>query len=89
MTKKHAITAAVLIIASAILITGMTIIQREPKYTYDFVVVHQGDTLWDIAASHCPKNMDIRDYIYIISEENACTAKIMPGEYLMIRIYEK
>lgn len=90
MTKTYAIAAAAtaLIIAAAVLLTGI-LIKREPEYTHDFIVVRQGDTLWDIAAKHCPKDMDIRDYVQIMSEENACTAKIMPGEYLMIRVYEK
>lgn len=88
MTKTYAIAATALIIAAAVLLTGM-LIKREPEYTHDFIVVRQGDTLWDIAAKYCPKDMDIRDYVQIMSEENACTAKIMPGEYLMIRVYEK
>ncbi|GIO31145.1 MULTISPECIES: LysM peptidoglycan-binding domain-containing protein [Paenibacillus] len=52
------------------------------------VVVAQGDTLWEIALNHKPKNMDTRAYIRMIKEMNHLkTSGIQAGDVLSLPIY--
>lgn len=56
------------------------------KYTYETYTVHQGDTLWSIAASTHPEG-DIREIIYMIRQKNDISPNIYPGQEILIPIY--
>ena len=52
---------------------------------YATVVVHPGDTLWSIAASHTANTSDVQDTIDRISEVNHLAgASIEPGQRLRV-----
>lgn len=51
--------------------------------------VEEGDTLWDYADDHCPKDMDIRKYIQIIVDYNdKDSANIEVGEIIYLPIFD-
>ena len=57
----------------------------EPQFIS--VYVKAGDTLWSIASQHNHNNLDIRELIYLIKEENQLvSAAIYPGQELQIPI---
>lgn len=41
-----------------------------PRTGRTAVVLHEGETLWDLAARHAPAGMDVRTYIDAILEQN-------------------
>jgi predicted Zn-dependent protease len=52
---------------------------------YATVIVHPGDTLWSIAASHTASSADVQDTIDRISEVNHLAgASIEPGQRLRV-----
>jgi hypothetical protein len=52
------------------------------------IVVSQGDTLWQIARDHKPKDMDTRAYIQIIKKTNHLKSSgIQAGDVLSLPIY--
>lgn len=59
------------------------------EFTEKTVMVHNGDTLWNIAKEYCPSHMDIRRYINLIQEDNDCSADIHYGDILTVRCYEE
>lgn len=87
--QAKAITACGIIFAvvviSILLIGG----KAEKSYTEATVMVHKGDTLWNIAKEYCPSHMDIRRYINLIQEDNDCSADIHYGDILTVRCYEE
>lgn len=50
--------------------------------------IHSGDTLWQIAKDYAPADMDLREYIYILEQNNPNVlqpqAKLMPGDKILI-----
>lgn len=51
--------------------------------------VEEGDTLWNYADDHCPKDMDIRKYIQIIVDYNdKDSANIEVGEIIYLPIFD-
>ena len=50
--------------------------------------IHTGDTLWTIAESYAPADMDPREYIYIIQQNNPGgleqKSSLMPGDKILI-----
>lgn len=61
--------------------------------TYVPYTVQRNDTLWDIAKKFAPEEMDLREYIQILQEENKDSgiSKGMPvgsGEHLMLPMIE-
>lgn len=61
--------------------------------TYITYTVQRNDTLWDIATKFAPEEMDLREYIQILQEENKDSgiSKGMPvasGEHLMLPMIE-
>ncbi len=52
--------------------------------------VCEGDTLWEIAELYTDDSVDIREYIREIKELNGMdSAELMPGDVIIIPIYEK
>lgn len=57
---------------------------RKPQLESARYTVRHGDTLWSIAEAHCPEEMDIREYISMVSDRNNISATIYPGQTLTI-----
>ncbi|NLK72221.1 MAG: LysM peptidoglycan-binding domain-containing protein, partial [Clostridiales bacterium] len=56
---------------------------------YIEVYVESGDTLWGLAQTHGPKNVDKRKIIYEVSKINNLSGDyIYPGEVLKFPVYE-
>lgn len=78
------------IIILALLLCGMSARvyeRRKPMQvvTTDTYIVQTGDTLWSIAKKHCPKKMDIRDYVDdIVTRNRLDGVQIMPGQEIEI-----
>lgn len=78
------------ILLIVIVITAIRLLSKEDKgYELTNYIVRTGDTLWSIAETYAPEDMDIREYIYFIEEDNELTNKIIyPNMNLTIRIYK-
>lgn len=74
------------VIATVVLLVGS---KADREYTETTVLIHSGDTLWEIAELYCPDNMDKREYIHLIMSDNDCTANIRSGDVLTVRKYEE
>ena len=48
------------------------------------VVLHEGQTLWDLAAKHAPAGMDVRTYIDALLERNDLS--LIPGPGTRLRL---
>lgn len=99
MKKAFLIGAAALILAIAsalFLVFGwQNLGELDPQYKAshspeNFVTytIHTGDTLWTIAESYAPADMDPREYIYIIEQNNPGVlepkSSLMPGDKILI-----
>lgn len=63
--------------------------KEEKGYELTNYIVRTGDTLWSIAEKYAPDDMDIREYIYFIEEDNSIENKsIYPEMELKIRRYK-
>ena len=63
--------------------SGASDVQEYVKFA-----VQPGDTLWQIARTHSPANMDIREYIYQIQViNNVKNSVIRPGDVLLLPVY--
>lgn len=63
--------------------------KEEKGYELTNYIVRSGDTLWSIAEKYAPEEMDIREYIYFIQEDNELINKtIYPNMNLTIRVYK-
>lgn len=84
---RNMVTGIILIM---IVIIAIRLSNKEEKgYELTNYIVRTGDTLWSIAETHAPEDMDIREYIYFIEEDNELTNKIIyPNMNLTIRIYK-
>jgi len=78
------------ILLIVIVTTAIRLSSKEDKgYELTNYIVRTGDTLWSIAETYAPEDMDIREYIYFIEEDNELTNKIIyPNMNLTIRIYK-
>lgn len=69
--KRFCGTVAAALIATVCITAAATCGTASPeKGTYKEYAVKPGDTLWSIAAEHCPKGTDKRRYIFEITELN-------------------
>lgn len=99
MKKAFLIGAAALIlaIASALFLAfgWQNLGELDPQYKAshspeNFVTytIHTGDTLWTIAESYAPADMDPREYIYILEANNPgaldSQSNLMPGDKILI-----
>ena len=63
--------------------------KEEKGYELTNYIVRTGDTLWSIAEKYAPDDMDIREYIYFIEEDNSIENKsIYPEMELKVRRYK-
>jgi len=78
------------ILLIVIVIIAIRLSNKEEKgYEITNYIVRTGDTLWSIAETHAPEDMDIREYIYFIEEDNSIESKtIYPEMELKIRKYK-
>jgi len=54
---------------------------------YNYIMVQKGDTLWSIASKYV-NDGEIREFIYIISEENKLNnAAIYPNDIIKVPLY--
>jgi len=54
---------------------------------YNYITVQEGDTLWSIASNYA-HNLEIREFIYIISKENNINnSTIYPNDIIKIPSY--
>lgn len=52
---------------------------------FEYVFVQAGDTLWTIAESFTPDNVDVRETLSIIKSENNLTGSIIhPGDMIKV-----
>lgn len=99
MKKAFLIGAAALILAIAsalFLVFGwQNLSELDPQYKAsqspeNFVTytIYQGDTLWSIAEMYAPADMDLREYIYILEQNNPDVlqpkSNLIPGEKILI-----
>ena len=99
MKKTFLIGAAALILAIAaalFLVYGWQHLgELDPQYkasqspeNFITYTIHTGDTLWTIAENYAPADMDPREYIYIIEQNNPGVLEpktnLMPGDKILI-----
>ena len=46
--------------------------------------VQNGETLWDLSQRYCPKGVDCREWIYVVSEMNGIGEYIYTGDCLTV-----
>jgi nucleoid-associated protein YgaU len=81
---KYAVLAVLVCsLALAIAYEGMPVTDRYAATTH--VVVHEGDTLWDLARDYGPAHADPRQTVSRIREANHLTGSLIrPGEVVYI-----
>lgn len=85
MKKSEALITAAIILLIAMLIAFSN--ARKPEVTgTETVMVHAGDTLWDMADEYCPASVDKCEWIYAVKKMNKITV-LSPGEIEVI-VYE-
>lgn len=77
---------AAAVTAAAMLLVGGG---ADREYTEATVLIHSGDTLWEIAEMYCPRDMDKREYVRLLMTDNDCGADIHSGDVLTVREYEE
>ncbi len=79
---------AIWILMAAILFCGWSVNADtvNGEKTYEWVVVEQNDTLWDIAARKVDNQVDIREYIYRVEKLNHLDnpGSLQPGKRLKL-----
>ena len=80
----------VAILLIVVVVIAIRLSNKEEKgYELTNYIVRSGDTLWSIAEKYAPEEMDIREYIYFIQEDNELINKtIYPNMNLTIRVYK-
>lgn len=80
----------VAILLIVVVVIAIRLSNKEEKgYELTNYIVRTGDTLWSIAEKYAPDDMDIREYIYFIEEDNSIENKsIYPEMELKIRRYK-
>lgn len=89
---KSRIRFTIFIVASMLLILGAitTVIgfhnaEGSTKQQYLQVEVLPGDTLWQIAGEYMPPDMDLRESVYVICQQNDISAsELQAGQILKI-----
>ena len=67
---------------------GLNTAQSLTKVDYNDVVVASGDTLWNIAETYMPANMDTRQAVYELCELNDISAsELYAGMTIQVPVY--
>lgn len=83
------VIVSLIIISSAGTLIGLNTAESADIPEYIEVYVESGDTLWGLAQTHGPKNVDKRKIIYEVSKINNLSGDyIYPGEVLKFPVYE-
>ena len=81
------ITLTILTITCASTLIGLNNVNGETEQNYICVQVVAGETLWELADQYKSKNMDTREAVYLIQEENNLkTADIEVGQIIKINV---
>lgn len=73
LQNKKRFIIAICIVLSVIISTTLLVTRRPEGKTdeiYKEIIIHSGDTLWDIAVEHFDESYDIRKVIYDIKKLN-------------------
>lgn len=62
-------------------------IASDSPQSYISVNVSSGDTLWDIAETYMPQDMDTREAVYIIKKVNNISSTVRDGQTILIPEY--
>lgn len=58
---------------------------QNPSTAPLMVVVHQGDTLWDLSREHAPEGLSTLEYAHIVAQANEVRPGLLvPGSVLML-----
>lgn len=85
--KKEIFAVIIAVIITVLLAYGFVKIAARPAHDFETTTycVDRGETLWSIAKQYCPDDMDIRDYIKLIINENELTTTtLQPGQILTV-----
>lgn len=91
--KRHAAKIVVCTAVFALLFTSFLLIgtyasgshPTEATADEQLIIVHTGDTLWEIAKQFTDGEQDVRYVIYLIKDRNNLqSSEIMPGQKLII-----
>ena len=82
---KRVVAICILILLLAVVAVAKSDKPNVVGYTYD-----TGNTIWEIAETHCPKGMDVREFVREIKEVNGIIdADKYDGRVCKIPVYEK
>lgn len=85
MRHSYAWFLLALILIPILLVQIPVSAQSSTEEEYLQITVKQGDTLWNIAETHKPKDQDIRKFMYRIEKLNKLeTLVLQPGQVLLI-----
>jgi LysM repeat protein len=93
LMKRHAAKIVVCSAVFALLFTSFLLLGTDASGSHPagataeehMIVVHTGDTLWEIAKQFTDGKQDIRFVIYLIKDRNNLqSSEIMPGQKLII-----
>ena len=88
--RADILTACGIIAAVAVAVVLLAGAGRaEREYSEETVTVRSGDMLWGIADAYCPEDMDKREFVRMIEEDNECSSDIKVGDVLTVRRYAK
>ena len=83
------IIIGVLVVIILVTIIKIEMANKPTEYTTREYVITSKETLWSIAESYAPEGMDIREYIYIIQQDNDIESTVYANQVITIRIYEE
>lgn len=93
LLKRHAAKTVVCTAVFALLFTSFLLMGTDASGNHpeeatgeeQIIIVHSGDTLWEIAKQYTDGRNDIRFIVYLIKDRNDLqSAEIKPGQRLII-----
>lgn len=88
-SKSRFIISIVIILITGIFIVGSALglnkVSGLTTVNYKTVEINPGDTIWNLAKAHGPKNADIRQMVKVICKHNDTTPNMLqPGQTILI-----